>query len=183
MRSSQFRALAPGATLLYASAATDTSLMRLSSTPPEGTGFAGWNVSAGTPAGISVTGIHHPKGDYTRISFGSIKAYSVCSPSGDESFTCSGAGSGNSTFYAIGWSSGVTEQGSSGSGLFLDNGKYLVGQLYGGTNSATDACAAGGTDWFGRFDVAYNNGNLGQWLAGTGNPTSGPVPAFDSSVM
>jgi len=179
----QYTAIAPGATLLYASATTDTSLMRLTSTPPAGAGFVGWNVSASTAAGLSVTGIHHPKGEYTRISFGSIKAYSVCTPSGDESFTCNGAGSGSSTFYAIAWGSGVTEQGSSGSGLFLDNGKYLIGQLYGGTATSTTVCDAGSTDWFGRFDVAYNNGNLGQWLASSGNSSSGPVPAFDYSDL
>ena len=179
-RNPQYKpATAIGATLLYASGTTDTSFMRLNGTPPAGTGFSGWNVSASTASGSSTTGIHHPHGDYTRISFGSIRGYSVCSPSGSDSFTCNGAGNAGSTFYAINWASGVTEQGSSGSGLFLDNGHYLIGQLYGGNNS----CDTPGTDWYGRFDVAYNNGNLGQWLAASAGSSSGAVPAFDYSDL
>jgi len=177
-RSTLFTAIAPGATLLYASGTTDTSLIRFNSPPPAGAGYAGWNVAASPAQGAAVTGIHHPKGDLTRISFGSINAFSVCSPSGTDSFTCSGSGNASSTFYAIDWASGVTEQGSSGSGLFLNNGKYLIGQLYGGNGT----CDAPGNDWYGRFDVAYGNGNLGQWLATT-QASSGPVPAFDYSDL
>ena len=180
-RNPSFTAIAPGATLLYASVTTDTSLIRFNSAPPAGTGYAGWNVGASTVQGASVTGIHHPRGDVTKISFGSIRAYSVCSPSGSESFTCSGSGSATSTFYTVDWASGLTEQGSSGSGLFLDNGKYLIGQLYGGSGDGTCAGSTG-SDWYGRFDVAYSNGNLGQWLV-TSQTSSGPVPAFDYSDL
>ncbi|HZZ92304.1 MAG TPA: trypsin-like peptidase domain-containing protein [Usitatibacter sp.] len=179
-RSPANTAIAPGATLLYASGITDTSFMRLTSAPPAGTGYAGWNAAASTGLGASVTGIHHPRGDLTKISFGSIAAYSVCSPSGGSgtSFTCNGAGSSGSTHYSIRWASGETEEGSSGSALFLDNGHYVIGQLYGGNGS----CDSPGNDWFGRFDVAYNAGNLGQWLANT-QSSSGVVPTFDYSDL
>jgi hypothetical protein len=127
----------------------------------------------------SITGIHHPQGGPQKISFGSIRAYANCNSSGTDSFTCSNAGSTSSTFYAISWSSGVTEQGSSGSPIFLDNGHYLLGQLYGGNGT----CDSPGTDWYGRFDVSYNNGNFGQWLSAQGSTSSGPVPAFDYSDL
>ena len=177
-RNPSFTAIAPGAALLYASATTDTSFMRLTSPPPAGTGYSGWNASASTPQGASVTGIHHPLGSYTRISFGSIGAYSVCHSTGDTTFTCSGSGSAGSTFYAINWATGETQEGSSGSGLYLDNGRYLIGQLFGGNSS----CATPGQDWYGRFDVSYSNGNLGQWLANT-QASAGPAPQFDYSDL
>ena len=43
----------------------------------------------------------------------------------------------NSTHYGVRWSSGVTEGGSSGSGLFLkiNNSNYLIGNLSGGNES------------------------------------------------
>ncbi|MBV5333082.1 serine protease, partial [bacterium] len=56
------RELAGGATLLYANADTDTSFMRLNSSPPVGVVFAGWDTNL--PAiGSAVTSIHHPSGD------------------------------------------------------------------------------------------------------------------------
>jgi hypothetical protein len=80
------------------------------------------------------------------------------------------------------WSSGRTEAGSSGSGLFLNNGHYLLGQLYGGDGTS---CTDTGTDSYGRFDVAYRAG-LYQYLGGSpsggagtgtgGSPGGSPPP-------
>ena len=171
-----YRTLTGGATLLYASETTDTALLRLNGTPPAGVTYAGWIVG-GTPAiGAPVTGIHHPTGDLQKISFGNIRNYYSCAPGEAGKFSCSTAGSSTSTFYSVGWRQGVTESGSSGSALFLDNGRYLVGQLYGGNGSCTEP----GADFYGRFDVAYNAG-MSRWL-GTTQPTpSAPAitPAFN----
>jgi hypothetical protein len=54
----------------------------------------------------------------------------------------------------------VTDAGSSGSGLFLDNGRYLVGQLFGGSSSCE---AKSADDYYARFDVTYRSA-LRRWL-------------------
>ena len=152
--------LTGGATLLYATATTDTSFMRLNKAPPAGVYATGW-LSNLQPLNTPDTGIHNPHGDLQKISFGTITGYSTCS-SGD-SFSCSSASSGTANHLASVGSQGITESGSSGSGLWVASGgsHYLVGQLHGGSSS----CASpNSTDYYGRFDVAYNAA-LYQWLA------------------
>ncbi len=169
-----YQALAGGATLLYASTATDTALLRLDGAPPAGATYAGWNAGAVFP-GASVTGIHHPGGDLQKIAFGALQGYWMCSPVSSGQFTCNGAGAAGSGFYGVDWSRGLTEAGSSGSALFTDDGHYLVGQLYGGGST----CTGGGPDFYGRFDVAYNTA-LSQWLGaapGASAPTTPAAPA------
>ncbi|HEX4779324.1 MAG TPA: trypsin-like peptidase domain-containing protein [Usitatibacter sp.] len=156
-----------GATLLYNSATTDTSLMRLSGTPPGGAMYAGWSVGTPASVGAAVVGIHHPKGDLQKISFGNVTSYASCVSSGDDSFSCSHATSSGGTFIEVNWSSGMTEPGSSGSALFSQNGHYILGQLYGGDGTS---CSDKGSDFYGRFDVAYN-ASLSRYLGGT--PSSG----------
>lgn len=166
-----------GATLMYASSSTDTSFMRLNATPPPGVGYAGWTVG-GTPSlGAGATGIHHPRGDLQKISFGTLRGYSTCTPSG-EGFSCRGSTSAASTFYSIAWRTGITEPGSSGSGVFLDSGKYLIGQLYGGSGG----CGESSSDYYGRFDVAYNAA-LSQWLGTTTSSTPSVTPEHDYSDL
>ena len=163
-----------GAQLLYASASTDTSFMRLNATPPPGVGYAGWIVSGSSASiGSAVTGIHNPRGDLQKISFGSLRSYATCAAA-DDGFTCRGASAPASTFYSVTWRSGITESGSSGSAVFLDSGRYLLGTLYGGSGG----CGETSTDYYGRFDVAYNAA-LSQWLGNA--PASTPVaaPSFD----
>lgn len=174
------RTLTGGTTLLYHSETTDTALLRLNGTPPEGATFAGWSVGDTPAVGAYVTGIHHPDGDLQKISFGNIRSYYTCVPTSGGNFSCQGDWSGGATFYSVGWREGTTESGSSGSGLFLDNGRYLIGQLYGGTGSCTEP----GTDFYGRFDVAYNAG-LSRWLAATSQTPSAPTvtPASNYTDM
>jgi lysyl endopeptidase len=174
------RTVTGGATLLYNSVTTDTALLRLHGTPPEGATYAGWIVGGTPAAGAYVTGIHHPTGDLQKISFGNIRSYYTCVPSSGGNFTCNGDYSGNATFYSVGWREGTTESGSSGSGLFLDNGRYLIGQLYGGTGSCTEP----GADYYGRFDVAYNAG-MARWLAQAPQTPSAPTvtPAANFTDM
>jgi hypothetical protein len=152
------RQLSGGATLLYASALTDTSFMRLNDTPPAGVGFAGWD--SNLPAtGLSVTGIHHPQGDLQKISFGTLEDYEVCSADSSESYSCTSAPASAADHYSVVWSSGVTEGGSSGSGLFLDT-HYLIGTLHGGQSFCETPNAP---DDYGRFDRAFSAA-LYQWL-------------------
>ena len=151
-----------GATLLYGSQATDTSFMQLGNLPPAGAVHAGW--SSITPVlNAYVAGIHHPQGDLQKISFGRFDSFQDCTATNPdtETYQCTFANKANGKFLDIAYTSGITEGGSSGAGLFeiVGNAHYLVGQLRGGNPS----CFGGGTDEYGRFDIAYNDA-LYQWL-------------------
>jgi hypothetical protein len=152
-----------GATLLYASESTDTSFMRLAATPPTGAVFAGWSVAAPTVGNVAAS-LHHPQGSWQAISTGLIRSYLSCSPPNPSSLEiiCATATPATGNFIDARFSSGSTEQGSSGAPLFetIGTGRYLVGQLYGGSSSCTNPS---GSNAYGRFDVAYNAA-LRQWL-------------------
>ena len=145
-----------GATLLYASATTDTSFMQLSKPAPAGIVYAG-SYFGGVATGTALAGVHHPQGDLQKLSLGSVQRYSICV---DNSCRTSNADEG--TFLTLGWQEGTTEGGSSGSAAFLTMGerRYVVGQLLGGTASCT---ARDGVDYYGRFDTSYRTA-LRRWL-------------------
>jgi hypothetical protein len=152
-------AMTSGATLLYAEPTTDTSFMRLNSQPPAGALFAGSSpFDPSSFDGIQgVYGVHHPKGDLQKYSEGDYLGTAACTSS-----NCSSSTGSNAKFLAVRWNRGVTEGGSSGSGLFRRlNGKdYLVGQLLGGASSCSQP---GGYDFYGRFDLPFNAA-LQPWL-------------------
>jgi glucose/arabinose dehydrogenase len=139
--------------------------MKLNNTPPAGAVYAGWYAASTPGFGTAVTGLHHPKGDLLKISTGRLNTYLTCTPPTNGSFTCDFSTGSAGTFYDIGWNTGLTEPGSSGSGLFRSDG-LLIGQLYGGGSTCTQAT----DDIYGRFDVAYNAA-LNRWL--TGNTPAG----------
>ena len=157
-----------GATLLFTSASTDTSFLRLNSTPPAGAVFAGWT-SAALSMGQAVSTLHHPKGDLLKYSNGSITGFYNCNVGGGATFSCTGGTSSASSHYDMTFSQGMTEGGSSGSGIF-QNG-YLVGVLSGGSSSCT-AAPGGNYSMYGRFDLAYQAG-IKQWLWATGGGGGG----------
>ncbi|MFL6506042.1 MAG: trypsin-like serine protease [Candidatus Udaeobacter sp.] len=112
----------PGANLLATQGANDFSLLRLQTNAPAGAFFSGWT-STPQSAGTAVFGLHHPDGfmppavnSYLRRATGNIM---------NTNFNCLGLTDG----YQTGWSSGSTEPGSSGSGLFTSSNHYLVGVL------------------------------------------------------
>ena len=148
--------LGGGAVLLYSSATTDTAFMRLNAPAPQGSVFAG-SYFGSLPQSAAAVGIHHPKGDLQKASSGVVLQYSNCS---NELCTLSSAQDGR--YLTVGWSQGITEGGSSGSGLFypLDGKRYLVGQLYGGSTSCQ---TPSGRDQYGRFDTAFR-ASLKNWL-------------------
>lgn len=158
-----------GATLLYASDGFDMTLLKLNEAPPAGAFFAGWD--AGVQAvGSAVAGLHHPRGDMLKISFGSIGGQTFCTPSGSGTeFQCIG-NSGN--YYQINWSRGTTEGGSSGSALF-NSANQVIGTLYGGSSTCSSAASP---EFYGRFDIAFNTA-LKNWLA----PVS-PAPLSNGRV-
>jgi hypothetical protein len=156
---SDYVQLPGGATLLYANTATDVLLLRLAGNPPSDAVYAGWNAAA-LPAGIALVAVHHPAGDLKKVSLGSAGGFSGY-----------GGDAGDSHIIAL-WNStstGVTEGGSSGSGIFTLSSSGSSYQLRGGLHGGPSSCTASGADlrdYYSRFDRAY--GFLSQYL----NPNS-----------
>ncbi|CAM3442999.1 trypsin-like peptidase domain-containing protein [Paracidovorax anthurii] len=148
-----------GATLLYASSNTDTSFLRLNEAPPAGAVFAAWDANAQSLSS-AVAGIHHPKGDLQKISFGSIVSTLSCARDSATSFTCSTASGLSGSFYRVTYTQGTTQAGSSGSAIF--RGGAVVGTLYG--SNSNDQCTTTAFSVYGRFDLAYSAA-LQQWLS------------------
>jgi hypothetical protein len=71
-------------------------------------------------------------------------------------FSVPGLADGNQSFIEVRWTSGTTEAGSSGGGLWtVNNGQYFLrGGLWAGTALCTNPT---GTDNFSRFDHVYPN--------------------------
>jgi lysyl endopeptidase len=174
---SRNRWLIKGATLLYASSATDTSFMRLNEPPPPGALYAGWTITAPS-LGEAVIGIHHPLGDLQKFNQGSVSGFANCNPgTAPSTFSCSTSSqSSGRNFVMSTWIVGTTESGSSGSGLFstLGGSRYLIGQLYGGSASCT---TPNGADAYGRLDVAYHAA-LSRWLSAAGVTPRTPIHRF-----
>jgi lysyl endopeptidase len=145
-----------GATLLYASAATDTSFMQLLEMPPAGAVYAGI-ANLAPAAGMPVVGLHHPQGDLQKISRGSVLSIASCS-----SPTSCTPNQSSGNFFQVRWTSGTTEGGSSGSAAFAtsDGRRYVIGQLMSGAASCSNPS---GSDYYGRFDVPYQAA-LKNWL-------------------
>ena len=137
-----------GATLLYTSAFYDALLLRLNNTPPAGAVFAGWDAST-ISSGTALTAIHHPVGDLKKVSLGTVGGFG--SPD-----------SGLADLMISNWNAiatGVTEEGSSGSGIFTAVGQpatnyVLRGGLWGGPSSCT-ASAGNLYDYYSRLDQVY----------------------------
>jgi len=141
--SSAARTLTGGAYLRHNNSARDTALLELKTAPPAGAVYAGWSSSAIASTGTAIEGIHHPAGDVKKYSLGSVNQLS-------------GSIDGKGPFYRVVWSTGVTEGGSSGSGLFtVSGGNYqLRGGLYGGTSYCTAPTAP---DYYSRFADVYSS--------------------------
>ena len=119
-----------GSQLLATSKDQDATLLRLLDHPvPRGAQYSGWS-SIPLTHPTAVYGIHHPQGDYKKYSAGATTR-NVSLPddivNGIE----------------VEWLDGMTEGGSSGSGLFA--GEYLVGVLSGGPEDCSSL------DWYGNF--------------------------------
>lgn len=156
------KAVTGGATLLYQSKNTDTSFMRLNSSPPSGVWLSGW-AAAPLNVGVYAAGIHNPKGDLQKISFGNFNRYYNCTlPGSDGRISCNSASIENANHLGVTWNLGLTEGGSSGSGFWVTDKDqhYLVGQLHAGSGSCTGSERQ---DVYGRFDVAFYDA-LYKWL-------------------
>lgn len=135
-----------GANLLATGKTSDFTLLRLTGSLPGGLFFSGWDSSpfSGTAAG---SGIHHPDGSHKRISFGTAGQ------------PLAGNCSTGQQCLRVDWTTGVTEPGSSGSGVWIGspsdpNGPRLIGNLIGGA-SACNASPENMWDVYGRFSTSY----------------------------
>ncbi len=135
-----------GSTLVATNAASDFTLLRLSTAVPSGANafWSGWDRRDYTPGGAIA--IHHPSGHEKRISE-EVDPLSISRYSG-------APGSGTTHLRVADWDQGTTEGGSSGSGLWDRSSKLLVGQLHGGGA----ACGNNEPDWYGRFFVSWTGG-------------------------
>lgn len=106
-----------GASALAASRTSDMAIILMDDDVPDefGAFYAGWDATGRTP-NFSVA-IHHPAGDIKKFS------YDADPPQTDGSYWYIGA-----------WDLGTTEGGSSGSGLYDENGR-VIGHLFGGAAS------------------------------------------------
>jgi hypothetical protein len=128
-----------GASLISTNDASDYTLLQIEGTLPGGLFWSGWTslaVANGTPE----VAIHHPSGDFKRISFGDKADGGACGNFG-----------GTSNFITTNWTDAPTEPGSSGSGIFRENTGQLIGTLTGGPSS----CGNESYDCYGSFFQTY----------------------------
>lgn len=142
-----------GSQLLAQNSGSDMALIKFNNNVPAGYNvfYTGWDKSGIAPT--SSTGIHHPSGDIKKITF-------------DVQAAITGTMSGVPCWRVLTWDDGTTEGGSSGSGLWNQNG-LLVGQLFGGYAS----CANNVDDFYGKFSNSYPV--IEQWLGSCGNQLGG----------
>lgn len=139
-----------GSQLLFRNTLSDHTLVRLNSTPPSSFNvyYAGFDASS-SALPQNGRGIHHPSGDEKSIS-------TYVTPGAKESILL---GAVTVDSFRITWSTGVTEPGSSGSGLWNES-RRVVGVLSGGDSScgALLRPRSAGPDYYGRLHVAWDAG-------------------------
>jgi hypothetical protein len=121
-----------GASLISTDDTSDYSLILVEGALPDGLVWAGWT-STNIPDGTPAVAIHHPSGDFKRISF--AEKNGLCA----------------SNFVELDWTDGPTEPGSSGSGIFRADTGQLFGQLFGGPSS----CGDESFDCYGAFSTTF----------------------------
>ncbi len=128
-------------------AGTDLSLLRLRNSPSSGVGQLGWS-SLPQHTGAQSICIHHPQGDFKRITFGNL---TDTSSGGVYTDPCSSVERLSADYYQSTWTDGTTEPGSSGSPL-LNANRQMIGQLWGGFASCSKPNCP---DYYGRFEVSF----------------------------
>ena len=122
-------------TLLSTGVASDYTLLRIDGAIPSSQLYwPGWNTAI--PAnGTAGNCIHHPSGDFKRISFGTYSNTLGC---------------GGGDHFRVNWTNGPTEPGSSGSPFFAD-GFGFIGQLHCGPSE----CGTATNDQYGSWNSTW----------------------------
>lgn len=152
-----------GSALLARDDNSDFTLITLANLPPAAYNvlYAGWDARGGVAPQSGVT-LHHPQGDEKKIA-----VYSSAGVADEDVCIGNGIGGACDGFlvdaWRIRWSSGTTEGGSSGSGLFNQN-RQIVGVLSGGGASCS---TRNEPDFFGRLERGWvaNSASTGQLKA------------------
>jgi hypothetical protein len=133
-----------GSDLLSNYAGSDCTLLMLRATLPNSVFWVGWQNT--NPAnGTASVGIHHPAGVEQDISFGSKALVERICTSG----SISNSGS------RVNYTTGVTEGGSSGSGIYVESTQRLYGVLSCGPSNSSCTNLLYGQ--YGRLDTAITN--------------------------
>jgi hypothetical protein len=148
-----------GATAQASDKQRDMLLLRLNEAPPLDyrVYYAGWNASESVSSPAYC--FHHPNGDIKKISIENDTPFST-------TFTGGNLFLPNGHWRVDQWEQGITERGSSGSGLF-DAGNRIIGNLSGGNPYIN--CTNRGDDNFYKLGVAWDasadaSKNLKPWL-------------------
>ncbi len=137
-----------GADLIRAIKTTDTSLLRLRQPPPAGATAVEPTADL-PPLGSPVIGVHHPDAGAQRLAIGTVTGHGNCF---EANYCGPNADPAGIHYLLVSWTRGATNGGSSGSGLFLADGR-LVGVLSGGLDEAGEADEVGGSDDYGRVGL------------------------------
>ena len=172
--SSATKTLKGGAKLLYTNTSPDATLLVLNDTPPAGAVFAGWDANA-IANGAAAVGIHHPRGDLQKISFGNVVGTAACT-AGTGFYSCSATNAMTENFYRVQWSQGMTEGGSSGSALFVNG--VVTGML---SNGSASCSKTGATVNYARFDKVFPA--IKQWLAPEVAQPAAPTPVAPAATI
>lgn len=129
--------------------------------------YAGWQADGAAPS--QSVGIHHPNGSEKAICFDNTPLQSTAW--GDYEVDAAA-----NHWRVVAWDLGITEPGSSGSGLWDASTHRLVGQLHGGFST----CSYPGDDWYGKLSSSWTGGGtpatrLSYWL----DPDNSGIPAID----
>ncbi|MEP5254281.1 MAG: T9SS type A sorting domain-containing protein [Winogradskyella arenosi] len=132
--------------------------------------WAGWNNSTTQTPQLNF-GVHHPSGDIQKVSRDDDGA--------TRNSTLFNNNPNTQVWLISDWDLGVTEGGSSGSGLFNETG-HLIGMLSGGSAACSGTTDNGGFDIYGRFGVAWDYGStsstrLKDWL----DPSNSGIEILD----
>ncbi|MDR0770491.1 MAG: hypothetical protein LBE75_04760 [Burkholderiales bacterium] len=166
-----YQLLAGGAQILHNKTATDTLLLRLNNPPPAGAFFSGWDATFFSSG--AMIGVHHPRGDYKKVSIGKGEGKTCDTIFSDPIVNMA-------SFTLVGVSEGIFESGSSGSGLFTlsNDAYYLRGGLLGGSPYMSCSSpglpvsyASGNASCYSSLSLVYDE--IKQYL---GNPGTDPTP-------
>jgi hypothetical protein len=116
---------------------SDFTFLRLRNEPPADLPRMGWTVIP-PPTGTPVVCVHHPRGDFKRITDGALSNAANAFPE---------------WYHQVTWNLGTTEPGSSGSPVAIAATGQVIGQLWGGDASCSLPAAP---DYYGRFDRSYS---------------------------
>jgi lysyl endopeptidase len=160
----QFQTL-NGSVLRATNAASDFALveitnLNLSLAQDWGLYYSGWDKTGSAVAGA--IGIHHPSGDIMKYA----RENNALTQMAD------------GMWEVANWDEGVTEPGSSGSGLW-DLNHHLIGQLYGGGAACNGTTDNNQSDFYGRFDLSWNGTSAANRLRDWLDPTNSGVGVLD----